>query len=242
MVAQKDLSKEVQSNNTFSKNPDDTLSNMSHELRTPLHAILGFSSLALDSNDEEEIRSYLKTINEAAKALGNSLDLMKEHLYSDIESKRLFTKIAEKAAKKVGPVSSIYKETVEDNTVTFPDIKVLAVDDTGLNLTLIEKFLSKEDMLVTCVASGLKAIELCNYKKFDVILLDHMMPVLDGLETLKILRSEGVTTPVIMLTANDDPKLQDEFLLYGDAFLSKPIDFKKLVVIIHKLISDRYSI
>ena len=108
-----------------------------------------------------------------------------------------------------------------------PEAKILAVDDVKMNLTIITKLLKKTQIPITCVTSGKECIEAVKSEHFDIILLDHMMPELDGVDTLKILRDEHYCddTPVIVLTANADVDAKSAYLSAGFAdYLSKPLN------------------
>ena len=123
-------------------------------------------------------------------------------------------------------------------TFEAPDAKLLAVDDLPVNLRIIEKMLEGTRMSVTTAGSGEKCLEMCAQKRFDIILMDHMMPVMDGVETLARLRAEcplndGV--PVIMLTANALAGAREQYMDKGFAdYLSKPVRGEKLDEMVRK--------
>ncbi len=120
---------------------------------------------------------------------------------------------------------------------TAPEAELLVVDDNEMNLLVVKNLLKKTLIRVTTCASGKNALKLMQKKHFDVILLDHMMPAMDGIETLKCSRlmegnlNEGV--PVIALTANAVSGVREMYLSEGfDDYLSKPIEaaeFEKLL-------------
>ena len=89
---------------------------------------------------------------------------------------------------------------------TAPDAHVLVVDDTPMNLTVFRGLLKRTLIKIDTADSGFEALSLVNEKKYDVIFLDHMMPNMDGIETLHRLRAEteglNVKTAAICLTAN----------------------------------------
>ncbi|MCR5800949.1 MAG: response regulator [Lachnospiraceae bacterium] len=112
---------------------------------------------------------------------------------------------------------------------TAPDAKVLAVDDNNSNLRIVSLFLKRVGIIPDTCDSGLKAFELCKEKTYDVILLDHMMPGKDGIETLSLIRSSGAsvnkTTPAIVLTANAVAGSRKIYMDAGFAdYLTKPIN------------------
>ena len=128
----------------------------------------------------------------------------------------------------------IYKESFKA-----PEASVLVVDDYDMNLLVVEKLLRKTEVCVTCCGSGEKCLELVKEKQFDVIFLDHMMPGMDGIETMKRLKEmEGnlsKAAPIIALTANAILGVQEMYLGEGfDDYLSKPIDSPKLEELLRK--------
>ncbi len=109
------------------------------------------------------------------------------------------------------------------------DASVLAVDDTEMNLRIVTYFLKRVGIVPDLCDGGYKAVEMCRQKHYDLILLDHMMPELDGIETLKLIRetegSKNKDTAVIVLTANALAGSRDLYLEAGFAdYLTKPID------------------
>lgn len=125
--------------------------------------------------------------------------------------------------------TSRHEKTRNEYSESFhaPEAKVLAVDDVKMNLTIITKLLKKTQIPITCVMSGKECIEAVKSEHFDIILLDHMMPELDGIDTLKILRDEHLCddTPVIILTANADVDAKSNYISAGFSdYLSKPIN------------------
>ena len=104
---------------------------------------------------------------------------------------------------------------------------VLLVDDNTLNLKVAEKLLQKYNFDITSIKSGLECINYTRKKKYDIIFLDHMMPEMDGIQTLYNLkkRAEGFNTPVVVLTANAIEGSKDMYLKEGFCdYLSKPIN------------------
>lgn len=122
---------------------------------------------------------------------------------------------------------------VPDKLFTAPDAKVLIVDDNGMNLSLMKGLLKRTEMQVDLVKSGQESLEITKEKKYDIIFMDHMMPEMDGVEALKLLRAENVNpnkdTIVIALTANAIAGCREMYLEYGfNDYFSKPIQADKL--------------
>ena len=101
------------------------------------------------------------------------------------------------------------------------------VDSAAVNRSVMKSLLKRTKINVDLAASGKECLELTKHKVYDMILLDHMMPELDGVETLELIRREHYCddTPIIALTANADIKAKDQYLAFGFTdYLSKPID------------------
>ena len=105
-----------------------------------------------------------------------------------------------------------------------PDADVLVVDDNPMNLAVIKGLLQATKVFVTTASSGEEAIYKVKDSHFDVVLLDHMMPGLDGVETLERMRKFDKDIPVYALTANSTLG-EDYYVSKGfNGYLSKPVD------------------
>lgn len=121
-------------------------------------------------------------------------------------------------------------------------LKILLVEDNLLNQRIVTFSLKKYNHEVTIANNGLEAVEIFRVQKFDVILMDIMMPVMDGLEASAKIREEeeisnlNTRTPIIALTANTMDNDRDTCISYGmDDFMAKPFDIEKLNVIFSEL-------
>ncbi|MHC4742894.1 MAG: ATP-binding protein [Planctomycetota bacterium] len=117
--------------------------------------------------------------------------------------------------------------------------KVLVAEDSVTNQKLIELLLKRLGLKVTMVEDGLQALEAVRTHDFDMIFMDMQMPNMNGYEATKAMRSEGIATPVIALTANvmkgDDIKC---FAAGCDEFIGKPLDRKKMLEVIGKYLPN----
>ncbi|MCR4780457.1 MAG: response regulator [Ruminiclostridium sp.] len=112
-----------------------------------------------------------------------------------------------------------------------PDARLLAVDDTPVNLSVIKGLLKKTGIAIDSADSGREALRLAAENRYDIILLDHMMPEMDGIETLHELRGIPgyADTVCIALTANVISGAREMYLEAGFSdYLSKPVDSEKL--------------
>ena len=118
-------------------------------------------------------------------------------------------------------------------TFIAPAANVLSVDDNKVNLAVVKGFLKKLKIQCDSVLSGTECIQKVSEKDYDIILLDHMMPEMDGIETLQKLQQTELWQrkhpAVIALTANAVAGAREEYLQVGFTdYLSKPIDSVKL--------------
>ena len=114
-----------------------------------------------------------------------------------------------------------------------PAAEILVVDDVEMNLLLVRNLLKQTQIQIDTALSGEQCLEMCSRKHYDVIFMDHMMPEMDGIETLarmkKMLDSPNKNTPVIMLTANALTGMREEYLRQGfQDYISKPIQGGRL--------------
>lgn len=109
-----------------------------------------------------------------------------------------------------------------------PDADVLVVDDNPMNLNVIKGLLKGTRVLVTTASSGEECLEKIEDTRFNIVLLDHMMPGMDGVETVERIRKNHPDLPVYALTANT--AAGEEFYKSKgfDGYLSKPIDSRTL--------------
>lgn len=122
------------------------------------------------------------------------------------------------------------KEKADDGIFAFtaPGTKILVVDDNFLNRKVIKSLLKDSKIEVDLAESGSECIDMVKISKYDLILLDHMMPVMDGIETLEIMVRDGLIntseTPVIALTANAIAGAREEYISKGfTGYLAKPV-------------------
>ena len=146
-------------------------------------------------------------------------------------------KISQKVADKrtIGE-NSVVKASVEEKKeqpFIGEEYKVLVVDDNAINRKLAVAMLRVYGFQISEADSGKAAIEKVKEQRYDMILMDHMMPEMDGMEATKVIRTEcGETaegTIIVALTANAIQGAREMYLENGfDDFLSKPFDREKM--------------
>ena len=132
-------------------------------------------------------------------------------------------------------------KTVQIRREYMPYGSVLVVDDVETNLYVAKGLMVPYGLTVETVMSGFAAIDkIRNGNIYDVIFMDHMMPGMDGIEAVKIIRSIGYTKPIIALTANALAGQAEMFMQNGfDDFISKPIDIRQLNHSLNRFIRDK---
>jgi len=115
-------------------------------------------------------------------------------------------------------------------------MRILVVEDEVKLASLIRKGLREEGLLADVAIKGEDALWMAGSSEYDVIVLDVMLPGIDGFKTCKRLRADGVRTPILMLTARGDVQDRIEGLNVGaDDYLIKPFAFGELVARVHAL-------
>lgn len=125
-----------------------------------------------------------------------------------------------------------------------PDAQVLVVDDVDINLKVFKGLLKKTGIQIDTAESGKKCLEYVKEKHYDLIFLDHMMPEMDGLETLEQMKlmtdSLNKDTPVVMLTANATRGAKKQYIQAGFSdYLTKPIREEDLQEVLAKYLRGK---
>ncbi|MBO4415213.1 MAG: response regulator, partial [Lachnospiraceae bacterium] len=140
----------------------------------------------------------------------------------------------------VGEIGAGTEETPDTGKKEEADltgVRVLVVDDTSLNLKVAEGLLNVLRADVETCRSGAEMLYMITQKKYDIILLDHMMPIMDGIEALEkskdIEDNINYDTPYIALTANAIAGAREMYIEKGFAdYLSKPMSLEELSEVI----------
>ncbi len=138
------------------------------------------------------------------------------------------------------------RDTLVSVRLRVRDATALVVDDNRINLLVCEKMLNLYGMEVKTASGGEEALELCRENTFDILFVDHMMPVMDGIElTAEIRGNPGPNrkTPIVALTANVINDMRSYYITCGmDDVVAKPIDIKEMVRVLQQwLPADKLS-
>ncbi len=132
----------------------------------------------------------------------------------------------------------------EEKVLKLPNVKILVVDDNRVNLVVIKGLLKRTEAQVECVSSGQECLEKLQECSYDIILLDHLMPGMNGVETLKGIRQFGGEfehIPVITLTANVFWGAREQYMNTGFTdYLEKPMSVAKLENMLCRYLPDEY--
>ena len=138
----------------------------------------------------------------------------------------------------------IHSSECENYALLAPEANILVVDDMEMNLKVARGYLKQTKANVDLAHSGAECLNKVSCKKYDLILLDHMMPEMDGIETLRLMKQSTTNlndkTPVIALTANAVAGAREEYLEVGFTdYLSKPILEDKLMELLQKYLPEQ---
>jgi len=191
------------------------------QLRMQLNHIAGYAEmLREDAIDDgrDEIMSDLEHISTAQRRVVELVEEIGSHF-----------QLAPVDKSEVGGVEthSNHETTARARSIYGVGGEVLVVDDDEGNRELLARRLARSGYISECVASGDEALEVLKKRRFDLVLLDHMMPGRTGLETLQIMQSTPRlrTIPVIMLSASDDSDLMVQCVLNGaEDYVTKPFN------------------
>lgn len=221
--------------------------NLVHQLRVRCHVCRNlaelkrrcedntFSHIFISLEEYQEDEKYFDDIARKAKVI-IVIDRQREKYLSNKDLIRLYKPFY------ILPVVSILngskgseggRQMVRHGKIIAPDAHVLVVDDNRMNIRVIEGLLNEYKIKVTYATSGHEALDLIENMSYDFVFMDHMMPEMDGVETLHRIRNKVGhyyrTVPIIALTANAAPGNREMFLEEGfDDFLAKPVEVSVL--------------
>jgi DNA-binding response OmpR family regulator len=119
--------------------------------------------------------------------------------------------------------------------------KVLVVDDEASVRHLLQVMLATEGYEPLLAANGAEGLQVAHEHLPDLVILDWMMPVLDGLATLQALRNDPATThlPVVMLTARQGDNAMAQAMVHGaDFYITKPFDAEEMLAVVRRFVSN----
>ena len=124
-------------------------------------------------------------------------------------------------------------------------VRALVVDDEPMNLNVAKGIFKRYGMQVFTADSGAEAVKMCKEGNYDIVFMDHMMPGMDGVETMKRIRYDAGKShkdfPIVALTANALSTAKEMFIAEGfDGFISKPIELSELERVLKHVLSKSF--
>lgn len=156
-------------------------------------------------------------------------------------------RIPQKAAVELSERKPQHSEAENRNEGLYaPEAHILVVDDVKMNIDVFKGLLKKTAVKIDTAYSGVECLGLMKTNSYDVVFMDHLMPEMDGTETLKRLREQSdetgmnIDVPVIALTANAMSGAYEMYLSYGFSdYLSKPVKGAELEAMLKKHLPER---
>ena len=143
--------------------------------------------------------------------------------------------------------NNLSRENMNRNMFIAPDAKILIVDDNTINLRVESSLMKNYRFTIDTALSGMEALEKLESKDYDMVFVDHMMPEMDGVDTLHRIRDKAgiyyANIPVIALTANAVAGAKEMHIAEGfQDFLSKPVEIASMHRILEKYLPDAKKI
>lgn len=211
------------------QDPSPSLAEMRHALRTPLNHIIGYSEMLLEEAEERDIQDFaadLQKIQGAGKQLLSMLNDLLDPAMTHAGSVQQTAKVTTTSALFRDPESGSHPED-RSPAIHALSGRLLVVDDNESNRDMLSRRLTHEGYDVLMAASGREALELVKNEPVDLVLLDVMMPEMNGYEVLEHLKAHGTwrDIPVIMISALDEIESVVRCIERGaEDYLPKPFD------------------
>ena len=228
------------------------LVHLSHEMKTPVNAILGYSDAIIKSDVSDEVRDNAANVFKGAKRLNQFMNELTDYAS---DRNRLsetmmpyyveYDKAGNDKFDELDPSDLRSAERIihENRRYSFrrdsAQYKILCVDDNELNLDLLVRIVASFGFSVDSAVNGKEALDMVKKTSYDMIFMDHMMPIVDGVEAMHIMRDDGLCdfTPIIVVTANAVRGEKEKYLREGfDSYIPKPFSNGSILRVIGKFL------
>nr|MCR5304565.1 response regulator [Lachnospiraceae bacterium] len=224
------------------------------------------TGIGIKKEDMEKLFSAFDRLdqvrNKAVKGTGLGMSITKQLLEamgselkveSEYEKGSVFSfSVKQEVVKweEIGDLSEAFRKYVPQEGSTnknddfyVPTANILVTDDTENNLLVVTRLLKRTGIQIDTADSGAKTLELVKSKKYDIIYLDHMMPDMDGIETLhameKLEDNKNSDTPVVVLTANAVSGSREMYMNEGFTdYMTKPVSYDSLKKSLKKFLPE----
>ncbi len=219
--------------------------NVSYKLITDISKVpetINFNHCIFDDSfHEKDIRKLRKQLNHChftiVKSMNSKMELSEYYDYI-INRPVMVTDLSRLLQMNEEELKSFHIEKEPSDNIAIVNTTFLVVDDNEINQNIVAEILSSFGAIVQCVDNGLNAVEICQEKVYDIIFMDHMMPVMDGIDaTFNIRNDKGPNqkTPIVALTANVANDMRSSYIKSGmNDLIAKPIDIREIKRVLHE--------
>lgn len=211
------------------------LADLRHDLCTPINQIMGYSEM-LEEDAQVGNPEFVGDLQKIKRAASDMLALVRERLTDQHLSQSVANRPAKRVDSGCPPVfevlpglkhESLLAQGINQDGTKLLTGKILVVDDNAMNVDVLAARLARQGHIVSTAADGEEALQCATQEAFDLVLLDVMMPKLDGYATLRALKASEETQfiPVIMISALDELESVVRCIEAGaEDYLAKPFN------------------
>lgn len=181
------------------------------------------------SGQSENLEMGIFIVENLLELMGSTLQIGSEYGKGSTFSFCVVQRIEDPAfvgKRKSRQSHNLLAQMEADQKIVAPSARILVVDDSTMNQDLVRGILRGTKIKIDTAINGEEALEKLEEQKYHMVLMDHMMPVIDGMEALKLIKERNLCqgVPVVVLTANVAPGAKEEYLKAGfDDYLTKPV-------------------
>lgn len=198
------------------------LADLRHTLRTPLNAIIGYSEMLLEDAEDQLVEPLTRDLQKIREAGQLLLELVNNNLIPENLDDRQNV-----AASGTAPVLSPLQSREKTSEMPVHTGSLLIVEDNADNRDVLTRHLERQGHKIMIAEHGKQALAMIRDHSFDIMLLDILMPEMDGFQVLEHLKQEGIlpNLPVLMISALDEMQSVVRCIEMGaDDFLPKPFN------------------